>query len=64
MKYFANLYEDPTYNTFVSNEWYKELQTLMKTVVQSEESIPNVPVLLMTAERDKITDTHMQRIVG
>ncbi|WP_144510867.1 alpha/beta hydrolase [Bacillus sp. FJAT-22090] len=53
---FQQFADDPTYRTLVSNDWYKELQTLMKTVVQSTESIPNIPVLLMTAERDKITD--------
>lgn len=54
---FRQFVEDPAYSTLVTNDWYKELQTLMKTVVQSEESVPNVPILLMTGERDKITDT-------
>ena len=48
---------DNAYRTVISNDWYKELQFLMKTVVQSTESIPNVPVLLMTGERDKIADS-------
>lgn len=54
---FQQFAKDPMYHTQVTNDWYKELQLLMKTVTQSTESIPNVPVLLMTAERDKITDT-------
>lgn len=53
-KQFVN---DPTYHTLVTNDWYKELQNLLKNIGQSTDSIPNVPVLLMTAERDKITNT-------
>lgn len=49
---------DPTYSTFISTEWYNELQTLLKTVNQSEISIPNKPILVMTGERDKITETN------
>lgn len=54
---FQQFAKDPMYRTQFTNDWYKELQLLMKTVIQSTESIPDVPVLLMTAERDKITDT-------
>lgn len=48
--------EDTTYHSIISSDWYKELQLLMKNLVQATESIPDVPVLLMTGERDKITD--------
>lgn len=54
---YQQLVDDPTYHSLVTNEWYKELQLLMKSILQSTDSIPNVPVLLMTAERDKIADT-------
>ncbi|TQR14668.1 alpha/beta hydrolase [Psychrobacillus soli] len=54
---FRQFAEDPTYRTTVTNDWYKEMQALMKSVVQSVESIVNAPVLLMTGERDIITDT-------
>ncbi|QGM29467.1 alpha/beta fold hydrolase [Bacillus sp. N3536] len=54
---YQNLVNDPYYRTIISHDWYKELENEMKTVSQYPESIPNVPVLLMTGERDKITDT-------
>ncbi|WP_313894488.1 alpha/beta hydrolase [Psychrobacillus sp.] len=53
---YQQFQDDIAFQTIVTNTWYKELQMLMKSVTQSSESIPNVPVLLMTGERDKITD--------
>lgn len=53
---YQQFIDDPTYHTIVSNDWYIELQLLMKSILQSTESVPNVPLLLMTAERDKIAD--------
>ena len=57
MKYIQQFVDDSAYQTLISTDWYKELQTLMKSVNQSTESIPNMPILVMTGERDKITDT-------
>ena len=48
--------EDPYFNTTITVKWYKELQHLMKQTNSQLESIQDIPVLMMTAERDKITD--------
>lgn len=54
---YQQFVDDYSYRTLITNDWYKELQHLMKTVAQSTISIPNVPLLVMTGERDKVTDT-------
>ena len=54
---YQQFVNDSAYQTLVTNSWYKELHMLMRSVSQATESVPNVPILLMTAELDKITDT-------
>lgn len=49
--------EDPYFNTRITVKWYKDLQHLMKQTSSHLESIQEIPVLMMTGERDKITDT-------
>ncbi|TQR18025.1 alpha/beta hydrolase [Psychrobacillus vulpis] len=56
---YKQFVDDPAYDTLISNHWYKELQLMMKSIMQATESVPNVPVLLMTAERDKITENNV-----
>lgn len=48
--------DDPLYNPLITSSWYSELQALMKKVTQNNEMKINVPILLHTAERDKITN--------
>lgn len=48
--------EDRHYSTVIAASWYKELQTLIKSVSQFEGTIWDVPILLHTAESDQITD--------
>ncbi|MFX3675043.1 MAG: alpha/beta hydrolase [Paenisporosarcina sp.] len=53
--------DDPYYHTTVTLKWYKDLQQLMKQIGSNSEFIQDVPVLMMTAERDKVSDiTHSQ----
>lgn len=46
----------------VSVKWYRELQQMMKNlVILPKGEMPNMPMLIMTAEKDKITDTRQTR---
>lgn len=49
--------EDPNYSSVVTAGWYKELQSFMKTVSQSEKGVQDLPILLHTAGEDKIIKT-------
>ncbi|WP_017379988.1 alpha/beta hydrolase [Paenisporosarcina sp. TG-14] len=53
--------DDHLYKTTITLKWYRELQNLMKVTSTKSESIQNLPVLMMTAERDKITDRTYSR---
>jgi len=46
--------EDANYNSVVTGGWYKELQTFMKLVSQSERKIQDTPILIHAAGEDKI----------
>ena len=48
--------EDRYYSTIVTVSWYKELQSFMKSVSQSEGTIQDVPILLHSAGKDKVTE--------
>lgn len=48
--------EDRFFNTVITVKWYKELQQTMKSTSTNTETLQDVPVLMMTAERDKVSD--------
>ena len=48
--------DDQLYNTTITLKWYRELQQLMKSTHSNLDSIQDLPMLMMTAERDKLTD--------
>ncbi|AYC29909.1 alpha/beta hydrolase [Paenisporosarcina cavernae] len=48
--------DDPYFHTTITLNWYHELQSIMKTNFSAIESIPNIPLLVMTGQRDKVTD--------
>jgi len=48
--------DDPLYLPVVTSSWYHELQSLMKTTAQAKNLEIGFPVLMHTAERDKIID--------
>lgn len=48
--------DDPLYNTNITLKWYREMQHLMKVTSNHQESVRNVPILMMTAEQDRVAD--------
>lgn len=58
---YSEAKQDRSYNTTVTTSWYKELQMLMKAVMQYEGKFRNVPVLLHTGGSDKISDISYAR---
>lgn len=54
----AELREDEHYNSMITAGWYKDLQSFMKIVAQSERRAPDIPILLHSGEADKITNIH------
>ena len=53
---FRLLQDDHVYRSIITNDWYRELHLLMKSIQHSTDSIKNIPILIMTAERDKIIE--------
>lgn len=53
---YAQDKDDQLYNTTITLKWYRELQQLMKATTAMQEGIQDLPILMMTAERDKVTD--------
>ncbi|MBE1555442.1 alpha/beta hydrolase [Sporosarcina limicola] len=49
-------HQGQNYSSIMTAAWYRELQTLMKSVARHEGTIQNVPVLMQAAGSDKITD--------
>lgn len=45
------------YSSIVQASWYRELLAMMKSIMNSEERVFDVPVLIHTGGNDKITDT-------
>lgn len=60
--YFEQFKDDSHYKTTVTAAWFNEMQALMKAVLQSERTIFNVPLLIHTAENDKITYTDVTKL--
>lgn len=52
---------DPNYSPIVTAGWYRELQTVMKTILYSERPFQNVPIALLVAGEDHITDPEVVR---
>ncbi|WP_228548270.1 alpha/beta fold hydrolase [Sporosarcina obsidiansis] len=53
--------EDPLYVPLITAGWYRELQILLKSVMQMDGAIQDVPLLLHTGEADQITDPTYSR---
>lgn len=58
---YVDAQADRLYNPVVTAVWYKELQSFMKSVMQHEGEIQDLPVLLHLGDSDKITDTSYAR---
>lgn len=55
------LESDPHYQTIITAGWYKELQSVMRRILQSERSFQNIPISLLVAGEDHVTDTEVVR---
>lgn len=53
--------EDPHYNSTVTAAWYRDMQAVMRSVVQSDTPIQDVPLLVHLGGADKITDPAFTR---
>ena len=53
---YTQFKDDELYKNTITLKWYRELQQLMKATSARQDSILDIPVLVMTAERDKLTD--------
>lgn len=47
--------DDADIHSKMTTQWYRELQIYMKTVEQSEQQIPDIPILIHNAGKDDIT---------
>ncbi|QDP99844.1 alpha/beta hydrolase [Lysinibacillus fusiformis] len=55
--------DDFPFKSVVSVKWYRELQQMMRNlVIMSKAEFPNMPMLVMTGEKDGITETRQTRI--
>ncbi len=53
--------ESSPYHSNVTVGWYKEVQGLMKNIIAEQEGHLTLPILLITANQDKITDPSVAR---
>ncbi|MBY0221329.1 MULTISPECIES: alpha/beta fold hydrolase [Sporosarcina] len=53
--------DDALYTSVITASWYRELQILLKNVMQKDSVIQDVPFLLLTGEADEITDPDYSR---
>ncbi|KYG91422.1 alpha/beta hydrolase [Metasolibacillus sp. FSL H7-0170] len=58
---YEELKDDVPHNTTVTVKWYKDLQQLLKRLKNVEVKFPNLPILMMTGERDSITDIQVSK---
>ncbi len=58
---YQEMDDEIVYKTNVTVSWYKEIQLLMKNLTSQQASTISLPILLMTAKHDKITDPDQSR---
>lgn len=58
---YQEMDDDIVYKTNVTVSWYKEIQLLMKNLTSQQATPVSVPILLMTAKHDKITEPDQSR---
>lgn len=59
--FLAQYEDDPLYVPVVTSNWYRELQALMRAVMQPDLVIQDVPLLLHTGGADQITSLEHTR---
>ncbi|PKC51790.1 hypothetical protein RhiirA1_482987, partial [Rhizophagus irregularis] len=58
---YQEMDDNLVYKTNVTVSWYKEIQLIMKNLFVPSTSQLAIPILLMTAKQDKITDVEQAR---
>jgi len=58
---YNEINDDIPYVTTVTVRWYREVQQLMKNIMVQQSPKTSVPILLMTAQKDKIADSQAAR---
>ncbi|WP_449445369.1 alpha/beta hydrolase [Ureibacillus acetophenoni] len=58
---YQEIDDELVYKTHVTVSWYKEIQLLMKNLTTPATSQLSIPILLMTAKKDKITEIDQAR---
>ncbi len=53
---YQEIDDEIVYKTTVTVGWYKEIQQMMKNLTSQQSSTLSMPMLLLTAKHDKITD--------
>lgn len=53
---FTEMVDEYAYHSNVTIRWYREIQQLMKNLCVQQEKTLSLPILLITANRDKIAD--------
>ena len=58
---YQELVDNIPYHSYVTVGWYKDVQNLMKNIISEQESNLALPILLITANQDKVTDPTVVR---
>jgi len=58
---YQELVDHVPYHSNVTVGWYKEVQTLMRNIITEQENHLTLPILLISAKQDKITDPAVGR---
>lgn len=58
---YEEMFDDVRYHSNVTVRWYKEIQQLMKNITTKKGENLSLPILLMTAKQDKVTDPKISR---
>lgn len=53
---YDEMKDDAPFIPIVTVKWYRDLQQAMKILKEPDVKLPNLPVLMMTGGRDKLTD--------
>lgn len=58
---YEEMLDEVRYHSNVTVRWYKEIQLLMRTVLNQKDISLSLPILLMTAKKDQITEPDISR---
>ncbi len=58
---YTEMIDDVPYHSKVTGGWYKDVQQLMKNITTEQENKLTLPILLLTAQQDKITDPSISK---